>query len=100
MFVDPSTCEMFATFESSSGRFRLAAVGEAYVPEDARVAVGARGVVWSAWIESLRTCGVWIATGYWTPVFGSSQKFGVVCALDESEMSRALATSRAVSPTS
>ena len=41
-----------------------------------------------------------MATGYCTPVFGSIQKLGAVCELEEREMSRSLATSRIVSPTS
>src|SRR2546426_4999369 len=98
MFVGPSVCETFATFESNSGRRVLASVGVMELPDDAMLTALVKGVDSSLWIESMRNWGVWMATGYCTPVLGSSQKFGAVCALDESEMSRSLATSRAVSP--
>src|SRR6266851_5646225 len=101
MFVGPRTWETLATLESRSGRRALAGVGEVEDPDDAkRTEPLLKGVVSRDWIESTRTCGVWTATGYCTPVFGSIQKFGAVCELEESEMSRSLATSRIVSPTS
>src|SRR5439155_11730512 len=101
MLVGPKTCETFATLESRPGRRVLARVGEAREPEEANGAEPlVKGVVSRDWIESTRTCGVWTATGYCTPVFGSIQKFGAVCELEESEMSRSLATSPIVSPTS
>src|SRR5207244_6976366 len=90
-----------ATLESRPGRGVLAAEGGARGAEDANGGEPlVKGVVSRDWIESSRTCGVWTATGYCTPVFGSIQKFGAVCELEESEMSRSLATSRIVSPTS
>src|ERR1700746_2060203 len=99
MFVGPSTCATLATLESSSGRSALAGVGEEEDPFEAKPAAELRkGVVSRDWIESTRTCGVWTATGYCTPVFGSIQKFGAVCELEDSEMSRSLATSRIVKP--
>src|SRR5205807_8823085 len=101
MLVGPKTCETFATLESRPGRRVLARVGEAREPEEANGAEPlVKGVVSRDWIESIRFCGVWTATGYCTPVFGSIQKFGAVCELDESEMSRSLLTSRMVSPIS
>src|SRR5712692_5362610 len=101
MFVGPRTCDTFATLESRSGRTALAEVGEVKDPDEAKPTEPLlKGVVSRDWIESTRTCGVWMATGYCTPVFGSIQKFGAVCELDDSEMSRSLATSRIVSPTS
>src|SRR5712664_4634736 len=101
MFVGPRTCETLATLESRSGRRALARVGEATDPDEARRTEPLlKGVVSRDWIESSRTCGVWTATGYCTPVFGSIQKFGAVCALEDSETSRSLATSRKVRPTS
>src|SRR2546426_592523 len=101
MFVGPSTCDTFATFESRSGLPALAGVGEAEDPDEAKATEPLlKGVVSRDWIESTRICGVWTATGYCTPVFGSIQKFGAVCELDDSETSRSLATSRIVSPRS
>src|SRR5260370_35232367 len=100
MFVGPRTCDTLATLESNSGRRVFAAVGKRYDPDEVKRTVPLlKGVVSRAWIESTRTCGVWTATGYCTPVFGSIQKFGAVCELDDSETSRTLATSRTVSPT-
>src|SRR5439155_1248360 len=101
MFVGPITCDTFATFESRSGLPALAGVGEAEDPDEAKATEPLlKGVVSRDWIESTRICGVWTATGYCTPVFGSIQKFGAVCELDDSETSRSLATSRIVSPRS
>src|SRR5438094_529733 len=101
MLVGPRTCDTFATFESRSGRPVLAGVGEVEDPDEARATEPLlKGVVSRDWIESTRICGVWTATGYCTPVFGSIQKFGAVCELDDSETSRSLATSRIVNPRS
>src|SRR3954470_3477505 len=98
MLVGPSTCDTLATLESRSGRRVLASVGDPYEPEEARRLMPVVSEVCSsAWMESIRACGVWTATGYCTPVFGSIQKFGAVCELDESETSRSLPTSRMVS---
>src|SRR6266481_6351677 len=101
MFVGPVMRETLATLESSSGRVELAATGVRKDPELTTAAVLLmRGVDSTAWMESIRTWGVWTATEYWTAVFGSIQKFGAVWKLPESETSRSLPTSRMVSPTS
>src|SRR3989440_11789254 len=101
MLVGPSRWETLATLESRPGRRVLASVGEPRDPEEANGAEPlVKGVVSRDWIESTRICGVWTATGYCTPVFGSIQKFGAVCELDDSETSRSLATSRIVNPRS
>src|SRR6266446_3807891 len=101
MFVGPMMRETLATLESSSGRVELAVTGARNDPELTTLAVLLRrGVDWSAWMESIRTCGVWTATEYWTAVLGSSQKFGAVWKLPEVETSRSLPTSRIERPTS
>ena len=64
-----------------------------------QVPAGEIGVACRASIESMRNCGVWVATGYCTPFCGLSQKFGAAWADPESEMRRLLATSRWVRPT-
>src|SRR5882672_8627423 len=101
MFVGPLMRVTLARVESSSGRVGLAAVGVREDPEVTTLAVLLiRGVDSSAWMELIRTCGVWTATEYWTAVFGSIQKFGAVWKLPDNETSRSLPTSRMVSPTS
>jgi len=93
--------ETLARLESSSGRVELAAAGVRKDPELTTLAVLLiRGVDSSAWMELIRTCGVWTATEYWTAVFGSIQKFGAVWKLPDSETSRSLPTSRIERPTS
>src|SRR6267154_3369734 len=101
MLVGPRTCPTLATLESRPGRIAFAGVGEAEDFDAARDTDAlVKGVVSSDWMESTLTWGVWTAIGYWMPVFGSIQKFGAVCELDEREMSRSLATSRIVRPRS
>src|SRR6266850_5890902 len=74
MFVGPIMRETLATLESSSGRVELAVIGARKDPALTTLAVLLMsGVDWSAWMESIRTCGVWTATEYWTAVFGSIQ---------------------------
>ena len=58
------------------------------------------GMLPSASSESIWYCGVWTAIWYATRLVGSSQKFGDVWKLPESEISRLLATSRSEKPAS
>ena len=56
------------------------------------------GVRISASSELMRYCGVCTPMLYVTPLAQFSHSLGATCALDASEMSRLLLTSRAVSP--